>query len=59
MLDVAVAKEWDKTPSEFKALSDEDKAMMIAYEETKAEMRSADAHIAKEKARREKRKKPR
>ena len=54
-----MAKEWDKTPSEFKALSDEDKAMMIAYEETKAEMRSADAHIAKEKARREKRKKPR
>ena len=57
MLYAAVAKEWGMTPGQFKKLSDEDKAMMIAYEETKAEMRAADDHIREEKARREKRKK--
>ena len=56
MLEVTTAKAWNKSPSEFAALSDEDKAYMIALEETNAKISSSNALIAEEKAKKEQRK---
>ena len=56
MLEVGTAKAWDKSPSEFAALSDEDKAYMIAYEEENAKISAANALIAEEKAKKDQRK---
>lgn len=57
MTEVGVAKEWNKSLSEFRVLSDEDKAEMIAYEEATADMASVEAHIQAEKVRKAARKK--
>ena len=59
MLEVAVAKEWGLTPSQFKQLSSEDQASMIAFEEVTSEISSAESFIAEEKARKANRKKTR
>lgn len=56
MLEVGTAKAWKKSPSEFASLSDDDKAFMIAYEETNARISSANAFIAEKKAKEEQRK---
>ena len=56
MLEVTTAKAWDKSPSEFAALSDEDKAYMIALEETNAKISSANAFVAEEKTKKDEQK---
>ena len=56
MLEVATAKAWRMSPSQFKSLSDEDIAYMIALEETNSQIASADAFIAEENAKKEQRK---
>ena len=50
MLEATVAKAWGLIPSEFKILSDEDKAYMVALEEVNAEISATDAYIADKKA---------
>ena len=56
MLEVTVAKAWGMTPSQFNQCSDEDKAYMIALEETNAKISSANAFVAEEKAKKDQRK---
>ena len=46
MTEIAVAKEWGMIPSEFRRLSDEDKAYMIAHEEAEAQISAVNAYIA-------------
>ncbi len=46
MSEITVAKEWGMTPSEFRRLSDEDKAYMIAFEEANAQISAVNAYIA-------------
>ena len=46
MTETAVAKEWGMIPSEFRHLSDEDKAYMIAHEEAEAQISAVNAYIA-------------
>ena len=41
---VDTAKDWGKTPTEFFALDEDDKAMMIAYSRDTARMRAWEAH---------------
>ncbi len=50
MLEATVAKAWGLIPSEFKILSDEDKAYMTALEEVNAEISATDAYILDKKA---------
>ena len=56
MLEVTAAKAWGMTPSQFNKCSDEDKAYMVALEETNAKISSANAFVAEEKAKKEQRK---
>lgn len=51
-----VAKAWGKSPSELLDLSEEDKADMIAHEETEAEIQAVEARIAEKKAKEAERK---
>lgn len=41
-----MAKAWGLKPSEFKILSDEDKAYMTAFEEVNAQISATEAYIA-------------
>ena len=59
MLEVTTAKAWGMPPSEFSKCSDEDKAYMIALEETNAKISSANAFVAEEKAKKDERKRNR
>lgn len=38
--EIATAKDWGRTPSEFRSLSEEDRAMMIAYTRATGKMRA-------------------